>query len=114
MRRFEFQGPVRDDLESSIRQVEVPCLTFDELLAKHSVKRIDFLNIDAEQSDFEILMMIDFTRWRPSILCMETSEFGDERKAHALQVLRDVEYEYLEPCDPFSDVFVQREHLPEP
>jgi len=110
MRMYEFQGPVREGLERSIRQVEVPCLTFEQLLAKHAVQRIDFLNIDAEGSDFEILMMIDFTRWRPSILCLETSELGDAQEMHAMEVLRLSGYEYLEPFDFSSQVFVQSEY----
>jgi len=106
-RKYEFEGPVRDGLERSIRQLDVPCLTFEQLLAKHDVQQIDFLNIDAEQSDFEILTMIDFTRWRPSILCLEMSEFSDAQKVRAGEVLRLSGLEYLEPFDPFSMVFVR-------
>ena len=65
------------------------------------MQQIDFLNIDAEQSDFELLMMIDFTRWRPSILCLETSGFGDAQKMRAMEVLRLAGYEYLEPFGLF-------------
>ncbi len=111
MRLHEFQGPVPEGLERSIQQVEVPCLTFEQLVAKHRVKRIDFLNIDAEDSDFEILMMIDFSRWRPSILCLETSPFRDTQKARATEVLRLAGYQYLQPFGYFSEVFVQRKHL---
>ena len=111
MREHEFQGPVREDMERSIRQVEVPCLTFDQLLAKHEVERIDFLNIDAEHSDFEVLMMIDFSRWRPSIFCLETSGFSDTQKQRAMELLRLNGYEYLEPFGYFSQVFVQSEHI---
>jgi len=110
-RLYEFQGPVRVGLEHAIQQVEVPCLTFEQLLTKHAVQRIDFLNIDAEQSDFDILMMIDFTRWRPSILCLEMSEFGDAQQMQALPVLHRSGYKYLESFGPHSQVFVQREQV---
>ena len=109
-RKYEFEGPVREGLERSIQQVDVPCLTFEQLLAKHAVQQIDFLNIDAEHSDFEILMMIDFTRWHPSIVCLEMSEFSDAQKVQAGEVLRLSGLEYLEPFDPFSMVFVRSEH----
>ena len=56
MRAYQFRGPVEDDLEQRIQRIEVPCLTFDALLEKHRVQRVDFLNIDAEQNDFEILL----------------------------------------------------------
>jgi hypothetical protein len=81
-------------MEQRIQQIEVPCLTFDALLEKHRVQRVDFLNIDAEQNDFEILSMIDFTRWRPNIICVETSEFTDEQEMRANQLLRLAGYQY--------------------
>ncbi len=111
MRKHQFQGPVPEGLERSIRQVEAPCLTLEQLLAKHKVQQIDFLNIDAERSDFEILMMIDFTRWRPSILCLETAGFSDVQKMRAMEVLRLAGYEYLEPFDLYSQVFVQSKYV---
>jgi FkbM family methyltransferase len=111
MRAYQFRGPVEDDMEQRIVRVEVPCLTFDALLEKHRVQRVDFLNIDAEQNDFEILSMIDFTRWRPSIICVETSEFTEEQEMRALQLLRLAGYQYLEPFDIFSEVFVRSEYV---
>ena len=111
MRAYQFRGPVEDDMEQRIQQIEVPCLTFDALLEKHRVERVDFLNIDAEQNDFEILSMIDFTRWRPNIICVETSEFTDEQEMRANQLLRLAGYQYLEPFDIFSEVFVRSEYV---
>ena len=111
MRLYEFAGPVEADLEQRIVRVEVPCLTFDALLARHGVQHVDFLNIDAEQCDFEILSMIDFTRWRPSVLCVETSEFTEEQDLRARQLLHLAGYTYLEPFDIFSEVFVRNDHV---
>ncbi|MFN8641689.1 MAG: FkbM family methyltransferase [Candidatus Binatia bacterium] len=111
MRLYEFAGPVEADLERHIQRVEVPCFTFEELLTRHRVRHIDFLNIDAEQCDFEILSMIDFTRWRPSVLCIETSEFTEEQDLRARQLLHLAGYAYLEPFDIFSEVFVRNDHV---
>lgn len=111
-REYEFEGPIREGLERSIQKVEVPCLTFDELLAKHHVRRIDFLNIDAESADFEILMMVDFSRWHPAIICLEMSEFSEQEKVQAGEALRLAGYGFLEAFDPFSMVFLRTEYLP--
>jgi FkbM family methyltransferase len=108
MRQHEFEGPVADGLEQRIQPVEVPCLTFDELLARHNVQRVDFLNIDAESADFEILMMIDFERWRPDILCVETATFTDAEQDEGMSILRARGYEFVERFDIFSQIFVQR------
>jgi FkbM family methyltransferase len=111
MRVYEFAGPVEANLEQHIQRVEVPCYTFDALLAKHGVQHVDFLNIDAEQCDFEILSMIDFSRWQPSVLVIETSEFTEDQDRRAREILRLAGYEYLEPFDIFSQVFVRSEHV---
>ena len=50
MRTYQFEGPVPAELERSIARIEVPCLTFAALMEKHRVKRVDFINIDAEGS----------------------------------------------------------------
>lgn len=111
MRTWQFQGPVPEGIEHAIRRAEVPCLTFDELLAKHRVTHIDFLNIDAEQCDFEIFSMVDWRRWRPSVLCLETSEFTVAQELHVRQVLALAGYVYLERFEIFSDIYVQYDAL---
>lgn len=111
MRMYEWQGPVAPDIEDAIRRVEVPCLTFDELVERHRVRRIDFLNIDAEQSDFEILMAADLGRWRPAVLCLETSEFDPDQQVAVQALLQRYGYEVLERYDLFSEIFVRSEHV---
>lgn len=112
MRMYEFQGPVAEGLEQAVVRIDVPCLTFEALLAKHAVQRIDFLNIDAENADFEIISMVDFARWRPAILCLETSELTPDQQTEVQHRLAAADYQYLEPFDLFSHVYVQRAALP--
>ena len=58
-------------------------------------------------------MMIDFSRWRPSILHIETVRITEEQRGHFREKLWKSDYEFLErPQDPYSSVFVLREHLP--
>ncbi|MDI9313227.1 MAG: FkbM family methyltransferase [Hydrotalea sp.] len=44
----------------------------NELLRKHHVKEIDFLNIDIEGLDKDVIMSLDFTKWRPLVVAIET------------------------------------------
>src|SRR5262249_8026449 len=64
MRTYEFEGLVPAGLEESVARVDVPCLTFDALMAKHEVERVDFINFDAEGLDYEIVRTIDLARWQ--------------------------------------------------
>ena len=59
--------PDKDRFASEI----VPCMTFDELLKRHCVSRIDLLQIDVEGYDFEILKLLDFNKVAPAMIRYE-------------------------------------------
>lgn len=40
-------------------------------------KPLDFLSIDVEGLDFKILKSMDFTRWRPKVICAETITYSE-------------------------------------
>ena len=50
---------------------EVPCLPLMELLAKHNVKSLDLLQVDAEGCDIQIIHSLDFGRLKPKIIHFE-------------------------------------------
>ena len=62
---FGYQAPVR--------KLEVPLLTPSTLLKKHGIKEFDFLQIDTEGNDFDILCVFDFETWHPSIINFESA-----------------------------------------
>lgn len=49
----------------------VTCISFEELIDKHSIRKIDLLQIDTEGYDSEILKMIDFGKVKPTIISFE-------------------------------------------
>ncbi len=51
--------------------VEVPIRPLGAILADRGVEAVDFLNVDCEGSDLEILQSNDWSRWRPSVVCVE-------------------------------------------
>lgn len=50
---------------------QVPCISWDELLNQQQITRIDYLQLDTEGYDYEILEMIDFARIRPAVIKFE-------------------------------------------
>jgi FkbM family methyltransferase len=50
---------------------KVQCITFKQLLQKHQISEVDFLQIDTEGYDFEILKSIDFSTTRPRFVNYE-------------------------------------------
>ena len=59
------------DLEQRLVQLEVEALSFDTLLERHGLERVDLLLIDAEGYDAEILRSIDLRRHRPRLVVYE-------------------------------------------
>ncbi len=49
----------------------VPCVTLTELFEQHGVRNLDLLLIDTEGYDYEIMKMIDFSRFKPAIIRFE-------------------------------------------
>ena len=55
----------------TIREVRVPTITLDDLLAKHGVEEIDFLSMDIEGHEPAALAGFDIERFRPELVCIE-------------------------------------------
>ena len=66
--------------EHSIAET-VPCLRFETLLERHGITHVDFLQIDTEGSDYDILRTIDFTRVRPDYINYEHELLGGDQPA---------------------------------
>lgn len=100
---------VTDNAEDFIvEHAEVNCLSFADLLEKHAVRRVDFLNIDTEGADFEIFSTIDFRRIRPAILCIENQGFTADQQAVFDKAMLENNYRYVMNFCVFSNLYVQK------
>lgn len=68
-----------------IKEVKLETFTLKEVLDKYltKIQNIDFLNIDAEGLDYQILKSNDWNKYRPKILLVEDSNFNVERKDYS-------------------------------
>ena len=62
----------------------VACTRLDNFYAGHNVKFVDFLNIDAEGFDFDVLASHDFSLMQPSIVMVE---YGTHFETESLPVI---------------------------
>jgi hypothetical protein len=51
--------------------LRVPCVTLDDFLAQREITDLDFLKIDAEGYDFDVLESLDFSRITPELVLVE-------------------------------------------
>lgn len=72
--------------------LQVPIVAVNDLLPRYFPEAPDFVSLDIEGLDMDILQAWDFERFRPAVLCVETISFSDNR----LEVKKNVEMiEYL-------------------
>lgn len=58
-----------------VETIEVPVETLNAVLDRHAFQP-DFLSIDTEGHDLPILMSLDWHRFRPAVVCVETLSFS--------------------------------------
>lgn len=69
----------------AVDAIETPLVPINDVLAKHFPQRApDFLSIDAEQLDLQILQTMNFDRWRPYLICFETGDGADGLPGYVL------------------------------
>ncbi|MGH8658039.1 MAG: FkbM family methyltransferase [Gammaproteobacteria bacterium] len=74
-------------LQDYVVKERVKCLSFNSLLEKHKVRKIELLLIDAEGYDYEIIKQVDFKRLPPAIVCYEHKHLS---RAHRLACERSL------------------------
>lgn len=91
-----------------IQQIEL--VTSNNLLSKYfSGKALDFLSIDVEGWDFEILKSIDFEKHRPKIICVETLLFNEKGSFKKQSTIMDFILANRYTCyadTPINSIFV--------
>jgi len=55
------------------KDIEVNCYNFNELLESNGIFQVDFLSIDVEGAEYEILNSIEFDRIQISVICVENN-----------------------------------------
>ena len=76
---------------------EVETIKFEEIFGVISkIPEIDFLSIDTEGSESEILQSIDFNKYKPKVICIEHN-FNKKNRVFFTKYLADKGYELIYP-----------------
>lgn len=70
----------------------VRCVTLEDILVTHDIGILDFLQIDAEGYDFEILKSVDFKRIKPRFINFEHALLSTVERAECRAMLESVGY----------------------
>lgn len=72
---------IKSDLKTyggTYEVIDVQCVLFNDLLAKHGFDSINYLSIDTEGGELEILMSIDFDRFKIDVITVEDNFFNEQ------------------------------------
>jgi len=59
------------------RKIKVPMRRLDTIMSVYGIRDVDFLSVDAESADLQVLMGFDFWRFRPRVVLVESNESDD-------------------------------------
>lgn len=72
------QIPEVPNAEAMVDQMEVPCLSVKSICDKHDVGRLDFMHVDAEGHDFDVIQSVDLDSYCPYIIIYEHDHMSAE------------------------------------
>jgi FkbM family methyltransferase len=78
-----------------IEPISLSALSLGTLLKKHGVQKVDWLQLDTEGFDFEILKMLWATPLRPEIICFECEHLNRTDKIACAAMLHEASYDYI-------------------
>lgn len=95
------------------RVLEIPVRPVNTVLAEHFGEAApDFVSIDVEGLDLQILRSFDFARWRPKVFCVETITYSDQRSGIKIPEIAELLHGqgYFSFADTYvNTVFVDRQ-----
>lgn len=80
--------------DSLLTEINLPSLTFDQLIAKYAIATVDLLQIDCEGYDFQILKSIDLKKLKPTVICYEHANLSPDDNAACRSLLANHGYHF--------------------
>lgn len=71
-----------------ILEMDMPCLSLQDLLDKHRIEALDLIHIDTEGFDYSVLRQIDFNRYRPKVILYEHVHLTPQDQDSAIVLLK--------------------------
>lgn len=83
-----------NDVESCIEEIRVPAISFDELRERENIKYINFIQVDTEGFDANIVNIIlsSQLKYMPALIRFESKNISSEEKNSLFQRLRELGY----------------------
>lgn len=88
--------PLPTTIEERIREETVITISPETLLHKYQIKEIDWLQIDTEGFDFNIIKMFNIGKTRPKVIVFEQYRLSDAERLECYNYLKEHSYRIKE------------------
>jgi FkbM family methyltransferase len=89
--------------------VSLDSITLNQLFSKQGINKIDYLSVDTEGSEFDILSDLNYTKYRPTIITVEHN-YKKTIREKILQLLNNNNYSRVfKSISRFDDWFIDNE-----
>ena len=96
-RQAQMQGvDLPDSTKDYFASMKVRSVDFDSILHKYNIDKVDFLQIDSEGYDFEILKLFPLNKTKPRFINLEYSHFDEKTKKECDQLLTKNNYKCVQ------------------
>ena len=92
-----------------VEMLRLPGLRLQTLLEKYGIDRIDFLSVDTEGAELDVVRSIDFEKTSIDVLCIENNSGRRDVRKH----LEHNGFAYYLTLGDLDDLYVHRSLLPE-
>ena len=92
--------------EEKLHQFEVPALTIDELFLKYNIQELDWLLLDVEGIDAELLLDTDWSKYDIKKIEYEKLHLGENKKPIE-KIFKDLGYLKSVPLHHYDDVWIK-------
>ena len=79
-------------INARLEEITVPMRTMDDILDEAKVATIDFITIDVEGGEADVLAGIDLERWKPRVVILENNFGPFSLHLHRLMLRRDYHF----------------------
>ena len=88
-----------------IRKVlQIPLVPINDILQDYFQKGPDFISLDVEGTDFAVLESIDFAAFRPSVFCIETLTYSEDKSER--KILETIHFMHENGYLSYGDTYI--------
>jgi FkbM family methyltransferase len=84
--------------------IQIPLLSVNKIIEENFKSSPNFVSIDVEGLDYEIIQSWDFEKYRPEVICVETITYTEDRNEKKIQEI--IDYMVAENYFIYADTYI--------